>query len=117
MSHSSGTVTFEDGAVWWCEYNGTSDIMIPTIYPTHDEMSANWRNHEWNQCSCESGMEPVKIHADYGSGMNWTGEACRKCKAINHEHLDSFWLENKEYEERKQAELEAFYKFLSGEDK
>jgi len=117
MSHSPATVTFEDGAVWWCEYNGTSDIMIPAIYPTNDEMSANWRNHEWKQCSCESGMETVKIHADYGGGIDWTGEACRTCKAINHEHLDSDWLINKEYREREEANMRAFIARMSGEEK
>jgi hypothetical protein len=38
MSHSSGTVTFKDGLVLHFEYNGTTDICIPKLYETFEEM-------------------------------------------------------------------------------
>lgn len=99
MSHSSGTVTFKkDNLVMHCEYDGTSDVMIPQLFDTNEEMVSNWRKGGWKECSC-GGMEPVTIHSDYGNGFSWNGEACRTCKAINYKHLDSEWEENQRYRE------------------
>ncbi len=100
MSHSDGTVTFNDGVVFYFEYNGTSDYAIPDIYPTREEMNANWRNGEYKECTCGN-LEPVEIHATYGEGIDWEGEACRTCKAINREHLRYDWRETKEYYENR----------------
>jgi len=96
VSHSSGTVTFNDGIVFWFEYNGTSDYAVSDIYPTEEEMHDNWRKGERKKCTCGN-LEPVVIHTNYAGGIDWEGEACRTCKAINHEHLRYDWKEEKEY--------------------
>ncbi|MFQ3543465.1 hypothetical protein Q7A53_05215 [Halobacillus rhizosphaerae] len=82
MSHASGTVTFKkDNLVMHYEYDGTSDVCIPALYKTNKEMSENWRNHEWRECTCEKD-EDVVIYSDYGSGFDWEGKACRHCMCI-----------------------------------
>jgi hypothetical protein len=84
----------------WCEYNGTSDVMQPQLYDTNEEMADNWRNADWTKkCTCGK-LEPVKIHAQYGGGIDWEGEACRDCKCLNHDHLTYDWKEEQEYRER-----------------
>lgn len=101
MSHSSGNVTFKkDNLVMHCEYDGTCDVMVPALWDTEEEMSQHWRESVWNKCTCGN-MEPVIIHSAYGGGFSWEGEACRTCKAINHEHLELYWKEDKEYEEQR----------------
>lgn len=47
MSHANGEVIFNDGSIKHFEYNGTSDICIPKLYDTYDEMTDNWR--KWKQ--------------------------------------------------------------------
>jgi len=100
MSSANGTVTFNDGTVMHCEYYGTVDLMVPTLYETKEECHENWKNHVRNECTCGN-LEPVTIYSDYGGGFEWEGEACRTCKAINHEHLDSDWEANKAYREQR----------------
>lgn len=81
MSHSYGGVRFPDHHVMYCEYDGTSDCMLSALYDTRDEVKQNWRSFRNPTCSCEF-SEAVEIHADYGGGINWSGRACRGCKAI-----------------------------------
>lgn len=81
MSHASGTVTFEDGVVLHYEYDGTTDVCIPDLYTTYDEMASNWRNHPWKECSCGN-KETVTIYSSYGGGFEWEGKACRHCMCI-----------------------------------
>ena len=114
MSHAQGTVTFKDGEVWWFEYNGTSSFAIPDIYPTKEEMQANWRKGECKECTCGK-LELATIEADYGRGIKWEGEACRSCKAINHEHLDNAWEWKKEEEELERQSAWGY--FLLGQKK
>jgi hypothetical protein len=92
MSHAGGTVTFKDGDILHFEYNGTSDICIPMLYTTEDELSDNWRNGQWRECSCENEHEDVIIYSSYGGGFDWHGKACRVCMCIteglNPDHTD-----------------------------
>jgi hypothetical protein len=81
MSHSSGKVTFKDGLVLHFEYNGTSDICIPKLYETFEEMSENWRTYPKAECNCGNDEEVI-IYASYGGGIEWEGRACRKCMCI-----------------------------------
>lgn len=82
MSHSSGLVRFSDGEIWHFEYNGTSDFCISHIYKTAQEVSDNWRNHEWVNCSCGK-SEQVEVYSFYGRGFMMDGTACRKCCSLN----------------------------------
>ena len=76
MSHASAQFHFVDGATLHGEYDGTSDIMLPWMYPTEEERSANWRRvGDWPSCDCKP--EPCIAHSDYGGGFCWLGEACR----------------------------------------
>lgn len=82
MSHAAGLVRFSDGTVKWCEYNGTSDVMLPALFDTQDQLVQNWRKQGWHDCLCVDTHEPVEIYSSYGSGYHWSGQACRSCKLI-----------------------------------
>lgn len=75
MSHSEGNVTFQDGEVFYFEYNGTCDIAVPKLYKTVEEMRNNWRRGSKDTCECEG--EEVKIYTTYGRGIEWMGKACK----------------------------------------
>lgn len=82
MSHASGAVRFKDGGIWFYEYDGTSDVVLPALYSTYKEMKANWRKGEWKKCSCGK-EEEVEIYSDYGFGTYFTGKACRNCGVVS----------------------------------
>ena len=82
MSHANGKARFPDGVILHFEYNGTSDVCIPNLWDTYEEMHANWRGDQWATCTCGQPSEPVELYNDYGDGTYWPGEACRKCMAI-----------------------------------
>ncbi len=82
MSHANGQVRFPDGLVLFFEYNGTSDVEIPNLYNTSQELSNNWRDHPKVKCVCGQESEPVEIATDYADGSQWKGKACRKCMCI-----------------------------------
>ena len=81
MSHASGKVRFADGHVMHFEYNGTADIVEPSLYKTFDLLHHHWRNNDWRECTCGED-EAVEIAETYGNGAHWSGRACRYCKAI-----------------------------------
>lgn len=87
MSHAYGQVLIQKGQDWvtfgWFEYNGTVDIAIPSIWRTQKETSAHWREDgPFKKCTCGKLPEPVLLRADYGSGIEWQGEACLDCRVI-----------------------------------
>lgn len=83
MSHSMGKVTLEDGTKYYCEYNGTVDIMLPFLYKTPEEVHNNWRRRDWINCNNpEHKQTKVKIYSDYGYGFDWDGTICIECMCI-----------------------------------
>lgn len=82
MSHSSGAVKFNDGEIWFYEYNGTTDVVISNLRKTLQEVRDNWRESEWLECTCGK-AEPVEIYSDYGGGFCFNGKACRKCRSVD----------------------------------
>ena len=83
MSHAGGMVHFEDGAIFHFEYNGTSDVCLPKLWETRDEMQEHWReDNYWKECSCDNLPKPVEIYTEYGSGLWWKGKACQTCRVI-----------------------------------
>lgn len=109
MSHSNGEVRFNDGSIKHFEYNGTSDICIPKLYDTYDEMIDNYRtyntlakenNIDYNKTPwykrillkykgdnkkinmCNHNEELVEIYTNYGGGFYWNGTACRNCNML-----------------------------------
>lgn len=89
MSHSTAACRFSDGLILYCEYNGTSDVMLPHLYDTQDERDENWRCRDWKYCTCGNplGHEEVILAASYGGGFSWHGKACRECKVITDNYM------------------------------
>lgn len=81
MSNSNGEVRFNDGSIKHFEYDGNSDICIPKLYDTYDEMIDNWRKYNYKENNCEHIEEPVEIYTSYDA-IYWNGTACRKCMMI-----------------------------------
>jgi len=95
MSHSTGVVKFEDGQIFYFEYNGTSDVCLPFLYETYEELHANWRRRDWKLHKCELEPENVVIYSTYGGGFYWNGRACRKCMLLTHNlSLETFDYES-----------------------
>ena len=83
MSHAGGLVRFPDGEVLFFEYDGTSDIYIPTLFKTNEELNENWRKGHWGKCACGNPPEPVQVYSSYGGGWTVPWTACRKCLALS----------------------------------
>lgn len=87
MSHAGGKVKFKDNTIMHFEYNGTSDVVIPKMYHTKEEVIANWRNHEYDDMyKCAHIEEDVEIAHTYGHGSTMSGRACRKCNCITFDY-------------------------------
>jgi hypothetical protein len=87
MSNTGGAVRFGDGAIMYFEYQGSSDTAEYHLYPTVDELHANWRHHVWTPNCKYAGNgacaeEPIEMLALYGGGTHWKGSACRKCRQL-----------------------------------
>ena len=81
MSHSCGAVRFPDGAIYYYDYNGTSDVCVPVLVPHVTDVKL--RGMGWRECGCQEPQhEDVEIYSDYGGGFYWPGRACRKCLTI-----------------------------------
>jgi len=92
MSHASGAVRFNDGAILYFEYNGTSDVCIPPLWETQEEVIKHWRADDprWG-CVCDVGAwEEVEIMSTYGGGFYWRGRACRGCNTLVDGLIPSF---------------------------
>lgn len=93
MSHGNGEVLRGDTVVAWFEYNGTSDIAKPALFPTVEMLHENWRSDAWPECTCGQPPEAVMLRTDYGSTMPpWPGKVCLICMCIV-EGLDPYDLE------------------------
>lgn len=77
MSHASGCVRFDDGAIKWTIYDGSSDVMLPRLFDTPmgpwDALRAG--GDLWLVVEGEG--EHVLIYSDYGHGFWWEGTAGR----------------------------------------
>jgi hypothetical protein len=83
VSHASGEVILNGKTVGHFEYNGTSDVVIPWIYDTKEEMLDNWRRPDpWPSCACKQPPTPVRLYTIYGDGFNWRGKVCLTCKVV-----------------------------------
>lgn len=87
MSHASGTVTFPDGEIYHFEYDGTSDITLPELYSSGEELEENWRKKlNWDDINQrrnrgEKSSEDVVLFSSYGGGVTYKGRAS-KCEKI-----------------------------------
>jgi hypothetical protein len=81
VSHNIGAVRFEDGAIRYYEYDGTSDWPLSRLHVERVGVEDNWRGDNCRLCTCGKD-EPVEIVSTYGFGFHWQGRACRSCEAI-----------------------------------
>lgn len=109
MSHSLGAVRFPDKTIMFYEYDGTSDIVLPWLYKTAQEVRDNWRSKTrvWEHCKCERELEKVEIYTCYGFGFYLDGLACRHCERVSTIE-DSSIIETNEVEVDWAVELEEF---------
>lgn len=105
MSHAVGAVKFADGEILFYEYNGTSDVAIPQLWPTTQEVDDNWRSGEWRNCQCApvAVHEPVSIMTTYGGGFYWNGRACRQCMSIVDGFQPFLYMETNGYKDGEPA--------------
>lgn len=92
MSAAFGFVKFlSTGNIYYCYYNGTSDILVPYIC-TPEECKTNdgfysslsyIENHggNWVFPNVED-VDDVEIYSDYGSGFYWKGIGSESVKMI-----------------------------------
>lgn len=79
MSHHPAFVRFgRDGVVMVAEFDACVDVLLPNLWATKVEASANWRSTIRRACSC-GGMELAQV---YTIGNLWPVQACRSCMAI-----------------------------------
>lgn len=83
MSSAPGLAFFADGEVQFFWYDGTSDIVCPTLFRTANEQRAGYKVAPWPaECRCPGLDEPALLCHDYGHRTSWWGRACRKCSRI-----------------------------------
>ena len=51
-----------NGLILHYEYNGTADVCVSNLKDTAQEVSDNWRDHEWLMCWC--GRDEPAIFTD-----------------------------------------------------
>lgn len=81
MSHAHGEVILDGKVIGHYEYNGTSDVALPNVYDTPEEVTANWRKGG-RECSCGQPSIDVTLFSYYGSGFHWPGKYCPRCRLI-----------------------------------
>jgi len=79
MSHSQGAIKVGE-SIYWVEYNGTVDVLLPHLYNTQEELVANWRRRDWKNCSCNPRqLVDGTVTVTYGRGFNWPIKVCLIC--------------------------------------
>lgn len=83
MSHQEARVRCQDGTVYFAEYNGTSDVIVPQIYATQDDLCDGWRSGEWRECSDPNHIHEAAEYAEtYADGSHGPIKICRSCLCI-----------------------------------
>ena len=83
MSHSEARIRCADGAIYFAEYNGTTDVIIPSFYSTEAELSEHWRKSGWVACSDPSHThEAAEYAGSYADGFHGPVEVCRSCMCV-----------------------------------
>lgn len=82
MGSASGVVIKDREIIGHFRYFGVSDVVIPKIWPSFEELDKNWNNDTWNECSCGAMAEDVILYTSYGDGFYWSAKACLRCGVI-----------------------------------
>ncbi|MBY0545842.1 MAG: hypothetical protein K2W95_00990 [Candidatus Obscuribacterales bacterium] len=88
MSHAYAEIIKDGKVIGWGEYNGTSDVMLPKIRESEEEVWKHWRERDpfQYQCKCaEPKPEPVIVYSHYGCRFWWKSEACLTCRVLTGE--------------------------------
>lgn len=103
MSRSFGLVKFKStGNVYYCMYNGTSDIMNPHLC-TASECYDKETDGYWAITYCErltdqkgwrfpedvADLDEIEIYSDYGGGFYWNGTGSESARMIK-DYLNPF---------------------------
>lgn len=123
MSSAFGLVKFKTtGNIYYCCYNGTSDIMNPYIC-TPEECYDEATDAYWAITYCEAldfkyktwkfpnnvtDLDEIEIYSDYGGGFYWSGTGSESIKMIKN-YLNP-WEEC--YEDMKDGKPEWVINFL-----
>ena len=83
MSSDLGVIIKDGEVAGYFKYYGTSDLIIPTIYQTFEDLRAHWEDaqDEWPLCFCGVSSK-VTLYTEYAGGFHWQGEACLECRSI-----------------------------------
>lgn len=82
MSDARGVVMFEDGSILHCYYFGASDGLNHKLFDSAEVASIIGDIPLSIDKTCNHVSEKITVFADYGNGMYWEAEACRKCKCV-----------------------------------
>jgi hypothetical protein len=102
VSHTQGKVYIDSKLFGYFEWNGTSDVIIPRVYKTNEELQANWRTEDEKQagwdlvkdCPHRSDGQIVVdaiLYTDYGDGFHWKGQVCIECMVITSNLMPTNW--------------------------
>src|ERR1700761_1676324 len=78
MSHQPGKVIVNNKIVAHFEYDGTSDVNLPQLYSSQEELSANWRQDQnWSLAqNCKHEPTAAIIFNSYADGAWHPGRVC-----------------------------------------
>lgn len=83
MSHQLAKIRCADGTIYFAEYNGTSDVIIPQLYATQGALYDGWRSGEWRKCTNPSHVHEAAEYAEtYADGSHGPIKVCRVCMCI-----------------------------------
>lgn len=81
MGNAVGQVRFPDGEILFFLYSGTVDSANSRLWKDEFEFYDHWQGDHSQRCICGNSQE-VDLATNYGSGIQWRGEACKRCGAI-----------------------------------
>ena len=80
MANQSGEIKVGNEIVGYFQFSRTSGMASTRIYPSLDDLRANWRTQGRDRkCTCPEIPPLVELSTD---GHVWTSRACLKCMAI-----------------------------------
>ena len=84
MSRAFGLCRFRSTSnIYWCVYDGTSDVMYPWLYTDEEITDNNGGTHLFSMINSKRPWKPeqpptdidvVDLYSDYGGGFYWCGK-------------------------------------------
>lgn len=92
MSKSFGLCRFRSTSnIYWCVYDGTSDVMYPWLYTDEEITDDNGGTHLFSMINSKRPWKPeqpptdidvVDLYSDYGGGFYWRGTGSESNRMI-----------------------------------